>query len=293
MKKLGLRLIPVLAALSLTPTVVACGGHTEEEWQVKLHEIDALNQKYKRLAEQQAKTEQDYADAQRKIEDLKAKLQQAGVDYESNLKASEAEKNKLKNALSAYEARLKQLDEMKKQFKDLKDRLMKLSAQGLKVVVRKNRMVIQLPGDVLFASGEAQLQPEGKRILKGIADVINGDDTLRQRQFQVAGHTDNVEYPRTGIYKDNWGLSLARAHTVLLFLTHSPDAPKTAKAGDVFGGGLDPKNWAAAGYGAVDPIAGSVEKQSNDDMKHNRRVELVLQPNVEEMLSLDLKDFPE
>ena len=52
------------------------------------------------------------------------------------------------------------------------------------------------------------------------------------------------------------------------------------------GGGLDVKHWSASGYGETDPIAGTVENQSKDDRQKNRRVELVLQPNVEEMLNL-------
>ena len=57
-------------------------------------------------------------------------------------------------------------------------------------------------------------------------------------------------------------------------------------AGDVAGGGLKPTRWSAAGYAEFDPIAGNVEQQSKDDQQKNRRVELVVQPNVEEMLNL-------
>ncbi|MEO6420007.1 MAG: hypothetical protein ABIP39_11395, partial [Polyangiaceae bacterium] len=53
------------------------------------------------------------------------------------------------------------------------------------------------------------------------------------------------------------------------------------------GGGLDPKHWAATGYGETDPLAGTVEAQKPDEQGKNRRVELVLQPNVEEMLNLN------
>jgi len=52
------------------------------------------------------------------------------------------------------------------------------------------------------------------------------------------------------------------------------------------GGGLDASHWAAAGYGHMDPVAGTVEQQSREEEAKNRRVELVLQPNVEEMLNL-------
>jgi len=139
-------------------------------------------------------------------------------------------------------------------------------------------MVIQLPGDVLFDSGKDQLKASGKDVLAQVAEVIRNDGDLSKRNFQVAGHTDDQQYPHGGPFVDNWGLSLARAHQVLLFLIAKP-----GKAG----GGLDPKHWSASGYGETDPQAGTVEHQTPEEMGKNRRVELVLQPNVEEMINLN------
>ena len=221
--------------------------------------------------------QQKFNEAQKNIDDLKAKLN----DAQLGLGKSEEEKAKLRQAIAEYEARLKQLDDMKARFRDLKARLEKLTSAGLKVVIRHNRMVIQLPGDVLFDSGSDVLKAEGKKVLKQVADVINQDQTLRVRDFQVAGHTDNDEYG--GPFKDNWGLSLMRARQVLLFMVSPADGSPKA------GGGLDVAHWSASGYGTFDPVAGTVKNQTTDDKQKNRRVELVLQPNVEEMLNL--KDF--
>src|SRR6185312_3540990 len=162
-------------------------------------------------------------------------------------------------------------------------RLDKLTSAGLKVVVRNNRMVIQLPGDILFDSGKDSLKPEGKKILKQVAEVISADTTLNQRVFQVAGHTDKEPY--AGAYFDNWGLSVMRARQVVAFLV-SPDKGGNDPKATPTGGGLDASHWSAAGYGKQDPVAGTVEVQSRDEEGKNRRVELVLQPNVEEMLNL-------
>jgi chemotaxis protein MotB len=148
-------------------------------------------------------------------------------------------------------------------------------------------MVIQLPGDILFDSGKDSLKPEGRKVLKQVADVVRNDTTLSTRNFQVAGHTDKEPY--AGPYYDNWGLSVMRARQVLAFLV-APDKGPDPK-GIPTGGGLAPTHWAAAGYGGQDPVAGSVSQQSRDEEGKNRRVELVLQPNVEEMLNLkDLAD---
>jgi chemotaxis protein MotB len=261
------------AALLLT---AAC-GHSEDEWEQAQHDISKLKADLDVANKRHTEDEQKYAAAQQQIDELNAKLKELGV----GLSRSEDEKSKLRLAMSEYEARLKQLDDMKARFRDLKSRLDKLTSVGLKVIVRNNRMVIQLPGDILFDSGKDTLKPDGKKILKQVAEVIKGDATLSTRNFQVAGHTDKEPY--AGAYFDNWGLSLMRARQVLAFLV-AQDAHDAR--GLPSGGGLDPIRWAAAGYAQMDPLAGTVEQQSREEEGKNRRVELVLQPNVEEMLNL-------
>jgi chemotaxis protein MotB len=268
----------MLLVLACTVFSVSGCGHSEDEWQQAQRDIAKLKADLDAANSRHADDEKKYSAAQQQIDDLKAKLKGLGVD----LSKSEEEKSKLRQAMSEYETRLKQLDDMKARFKDLKARLDKLTSVGLKVVVRNNRMVIQLPGDILFDSGKDTLKGEGKTVLKQVADVIKGDSTLSKRNFQVAGHTDKEPY--NGTYFDNWGLSVMRARQVVQFLV-APDKGADPK-GNATGGGLDPIHWAAAGYGMMDPVAGTVEQQTREEEGKNRRVELVLQPNVEEMLNL-------
>jgi len=278
MLRVGSLLVIAWAGLAL----VGC-GHSEDEWQQSQRDIGKLKADLDAANKRHADDEQKYSTAQQEIDDLNAKLKELGV----GLSRSEDEKSKLRLAMSEYEARLKQLDDMKARFRDLKARLDKLTSVGLKVEVRNNRMVIQLPGDILFDSGKDLLKPDGKKILKQVADVVKGDTTLSSRNFQVAGHTDKEPYG--GAYFDNWGLSVMRARQVLTFLVADDKGPDAK--GIPSGGALDPIHWAAAGYGKEDPIAGTVEQQSREEEAKNRRVELVLQPNVEEMLNLkDLAD---
>ena len=134
-------------------------------------------------------------------------------------------------------------------------------------------MVISLPGDVLFRSGSAKLSKAGEDVLAKVARVLLSDPTLAERYYQVAGHTDNQPVVRTvEEFKDNWGLSLMRAREVLLFMT-KVDA----------GHGLDIKRWSAAGYADTDPVAANTTPAGR---RQNRRVELVVQPDIEEMLDL-------
>ncbi len=269
----GMLLVTLLGA-----ALVAGCGHSEAEWQQAQQDIAKLKTSLDAANKQLADDQAAYARDQQNIQDLQGKLQDLGV----GLSKSEAEKAKLKDAMAQYDVRLKQLDDMKARFKDLKSRLDKLTGAGLNVVIRHNKMVIQLPGDVLFDSGKDSLKANGKKIIKQVADIIKGDSTLSQRDFQVAGDTDREPY--VGPFLDNWGLSLMRARTVLVFLV-APDKGPDAR-GVPTGGALDPSHFSAVGYGKMDPVAGTVDQQTPDDEQKNRRVELVLQPDVAEMLNL-------
>jgi chemotaxis protein MotB len=268
-------------ALIIAGASMGC-GYSEEEYQAQVHgreraEAD-LKASQKEIADDKAKYDASMA-AQEK---LKSDLKKLGVD----LDAAKTNAENLEAAMRQYKDRADQLDAIEKRFRDLKQRLDKLNAVGLKVVVRNNRMVIQLPGDVLFDSGKDELKASGKEVLLQVADVIRNDPTLSTRSFQVAGHTDNAKYPPSGAFKDNWGLSLARARQVLLFMTTPTGDPKSHDPKKQGGGGLNERNWSASGFGDTDPQVGSMEHQTNEEMGHNRRVELVLQPNVEEMLNI-------
>lgn len=250
--------------------IVGC-GYSEEEWQARLRENQSLQQQLNAEKAAHRKTLDDLNDGQAQIEQLRAQLKKAGVDL-SNLNADLAEQ---RAALDKLRRDKEQLDEIRKRFDLLKQKLEALTKLGLNVTVRNNRMMIQLPGDVLFDSGRIDLKREGKEILLQVAEVIRNDPQLNARNFQVAGHTDNVAFAG-GPYKDNWGLSVMRAREVLSYLIAAPEGKQS-------GGGLPSDKWSAAGYGDTDPVASN---DTVDDRRNNRRVELVVLPNVEEMLDL-------
>jgi chemotaxis protein MotB len=250
----------------------------------KQRDIDKLAADLKAAKAQIADDQAKFSEASTSIERMKKQLKDVGLGLEK----SQEDAARLAQALAEYKQRADQLAVIEARFRELRSKLDKLNAIGVKVVPRNNRLVIQLPGDILFDSGRDDLKPQGREILGQVAEVIRGDKDLANRYFLVAGHTDNVKYPAGGPFKDNWGLSLARSRQVLLYLVadSKPVDPKNPKL--TSGGGLNTARWAAAGYGETDPVAGTVAApQSTEDAKRNRRVELVVQPNVEEMLNLN------
>jgi chemotaxis protein MotB len=129
-------------------------------------------------------------------------------------------------------------------------RLSKLAA----IDVKAERIDIQLPDALLFGSGHADLQETAKALLAKIAPELNrfsGD-------IVVEGHTDDLPVSPHSPYKSNWELSVARAFSVITFLTAQ---------------GVDPAKISARGYGPYRPRVPNI---STENREMNRRIEVVL-----------------
>lgn len=261
----------LLSSVMASSLLLGGCGHSEDEWQSKLKELEAANNKLTQVKGEKRKCDDDLAKATDDIANLRGDLAKASGQAGDLSKTAE-EQRLLIERLKQEKAKL---DEIRARFELLKKKLDSLTSLGLNVVIRSNRMVIQLPGDLLFASGKTDLKPEGLKMLGAVADVISKDAGLASRTYQVAGHTDNKPFNNTAL-KDNWGLSLMRAREVVVFLTSPRDGKEP-------GGGLNPKFWAAVGYADNDPL---VPNTSPENMQKNRRVELVVMPAVEEMMDL-------
>jgi chemotaxis protein MotB len=252
-----MRRITLAAALLLPSLALGCGP-SQEEWQAQLD-------KYNQVVSENAVRAKELDAARQRVTDLEAELQKMGVET-SKLSMSLSDRER---ALLEYKARAHQLELIKARFDLLRHKLEELTRLGLVVSVRRNRMVISLPGDVLFDTGKDTLRPEGKEILGKVATVIRNDESLLNRDYQVGGHTDNQPLSG-GPFHDNWGLSLMRSRAVLVFLVGK-------------GGILPSKHWSAAGFGETDPLAANA---TADGQQKNRRCELIVVPDADEMLDL-------
>ncbi|HNS97676.1 MAG TPA: OmpA family protein [Polyangiaceae bacterium] len=200
---------------------------------------------------------------------LRAELERMGANVDKLLQ----EKGALSTSLEAAKARLEELrraqaaaERRAQQMKQLIERFRKMADAGqLQVDIRKGRMVLQLPNDVLFDSGRAAVKPGGKLTLQEVASILR---TIPNRQFQVAGHTDN-EPIRSSNYPSNWYLSASRAIKVVEILVEDGVAAHTLSA---------------CGYGEFDPLH---PNDSEENKAKNRRIEIVIQPNVDELLAVD------
>ena len=254
--------------LVLACTVAGC-GYSEDQWQAQLAKYGELQAS---SAARGAELERQIAAEQQRVGELEKQLQGLGVDLEA--KNSEVSKlsstlEEREKALAEYRTRAKQLERIRARFELLRKKLDDLTKFGLEVSIRGNRMIVSLPGDVVFDSGKDTLRKEGEDILKEVAKVIRADRSLLERDYQVAGHTDTQPL-QGGVFRDNWGLSLMRARAVLLYLVGRE-------------GNLPRQRWSAAGYADTAPVAAN---GTRDGQQKNRRCEIVVLPDVDEMLDL-------
>lgn len=235
-------------------------------------QIEALRERVKGLEGQLSQTGADRDKLRAQLDDTTATLGQLRQRLEKlgqNVDKLTGERGQLSAGLADAKARLEALrrqeaavEAQAKTFRELLARLRTMIDAGkLKVIIRNGRMLIALPNDVLFDSGKVKIKPDGRAALAQVAQVLA---TIPDRDFLVAGDTDNVPI-HTEHFPSNWELSTARAVEVVEFLIAN---------------GMKPEKLGATGYGEFDPV------MPNDTPEHraqNRRIEIVLQPNLAEL----------
>ncbi|MBO8164308.1 MAG: OmpA family protein [Brevibacillus sp.] len=121
-------------------------------------------------------------------------------------------------------------------------------------------LMIRFPENVLFASGSAELQEEGQRVIASVAEVLRRFPHL----VRIEGYTDNVPIT-SGRYRTNWELSAARALSVMREMV------------DIHG--LPASRFIVAGLGELNPIA---DNTTAENRARNRRVEMVVLADLEQ-----------
>lgn len=194
------------------------------------------------------------------LENKKTSLNQELERFQANLRAAH---NDLKTSKSQIEA-LRQIEaETQKRnaiYSRFVEQLQKMIDGGqLTVNIEKGRIVINLPENILYATGSAFINPKGRETLKQIALLLR---EFNDRRFQIEGHTDNVPI-QTSRFPSNWELSTARALSVVHLMNEE---------------GVPSENLSAAGFGEFHPKADNATKEGR---KLNRRIEIIMLPNLD------------
>jgi chemotaxis protein MotB len=217
-------------------------------------ELEALGVDKAMLAEKYKAAEGKLADKMAALEAAQTEMDEIMADLETKKKIITEMKKKEEQA----EARLATLKNMLGKFKAL------IEGGKLKVKVKNGKLMLELPSAILFESGKADLSEQGMETLSEVAAVLS---TIGDREFQVAGHTDDVPM-KSKKFPSNWELSTARAVAVVKYLEEM---------------GVKPTNLSAAGYSEFQPATGN---DTEEGKALNRRIEITLMPNLDELPDL-------
>jgi len=130
-------------------------------------------------------------------------------------------------------------------------REMQAATQGTGVTVSQtadNQLKLDIPSDISFATGRADIEPNFRAVLDRFAQSLNANPGTEVR---IIGHTDS-----TGTDAINDPLSLQRA---------------TSTRGYLADRGVNPARIQVAGRGSREPIASNATAEGR---AHNRRVEI-------------------
>jgi chemotaxis protein MotB len=157
-------------------------------------------------------------------------------------------------AKRAEAERQKRRDRMRNVARELMEAMAPLIERGEVRIVETDRgITIEINDSILFAPGQAVLNPLSAKAMQSIAQVLAPMDL----PITIEGHTDNVPI-NTPQFPSNWELSAVRATTVLRLFIES---------------GVAPGRLTAIGYADTRPV------ESNDlaeGRARNRRVTILI-----------------
>lgn len=259
-----MRIVVVTVALALLVACVPKGRYTEAieanaelAGQVEMLQGQISDQETA-LLRLQSQAEAAQAALEQTNLKLAAKVAEAGALAE-DIEA-------MKQALAEAELRKARADASLAAYRDLVDRFQTLIDAGtLRVKIVDGRMVVELATDILFPPGSSTLSKGGRKALSEVAVVLS---EIPGRDYQVAGHTDNVPI-RTDRFPSNWHLGASRAIAVVKVLEKS---------------GLSTDRISAASFGEFQPVDTNRTAQGK---ANNRRIEIVVVPDLSELPGYD------
>lgn len=142
----------------------------------------------------------------------------------------------------------------------------KYAVADVDIKLNKGFVFVDIPSNVMFASGSASLNKKSIDMLGGIARLLEAQPNLN---FLIEGHTDNKAFKGNG-RTDNWNLSVNRAAVVAKVLQIKYK--------------IDPKRIIAAGRSEYLPMDNNNTKVGRSN---NRRIRIVLMPSMKQLMNLN------
>lgn len=236
-------------------------------------EIASLESRYKKMQDSYDDLSKNSSSAinakvkenQKLLAELEAK--------ENKLLAEEAKLKTLKDALDARSKRITDLEAliankeaaMQKLKNAISEALSGFEGKGLTVENRNGKIYVSMENKLLFQSGKWAVGKNGKNAVVELAKVLVQNPTIN---VLIEGHTDDDPYNAGGAIEDNWDLSVKRATAIVRILQSQK---------------VSPKQITAAGRSEYIPVGSN---ETSAGKAKNRRIEIVLSPNLDEVTKL-------
>lgn len=200
-------------------------------------------------------------------------LTQTLEDREKEIKQKELLLSRQNNLLYEKAQQLNELQEKINQQNQIVERLRNTIANALvnfkddelTVNVKDGKVYLSLSENLLFKSGSATMDQQGKEALGKLSVVLNNNPEI---EILIEGHTDSIPIS-SNVYKDNWDLSVARATSIVRLLANEYN--------------VDGERLTASGRADNAPVA---TNETQEGRAKNRRTEIILSPKLEELFQL-------
>ena len=177
----------------------------------------------------------------------------------SKLAEREATINQLQSEINAQNEKVATL------LNNVKDALLGFNNDELTVTQKDGKVYVAMSDKLLFESGSAHVNKQGKDALGKLADVLKKQNDI---DILIEGHTDNKPI-KTVQFKDNWDLSVVRATSVVRILTKDY--------------GVNPLQIVPSGRGEYMPVD---TNDSTEGRARNRRTEIIMAPRLDKLMDI-------
>ena len=210
---------------------------------------------------------------QRLLQELNAARENL-LRRENEVNEKQRELERLLAEFREKEARVNELqgilDKKESELRSIRDKIMEalggFADRGLTVYTKDGKVYVSMDERLLFASGQWTVNAEGQRAIREVATVLAQNPEI---SIMVEGHTDNVPMRGRGDVRDNLDLSVLRATAITRILLENK--------------GIAPSRVTSAGRGEWLPL---VDNDSPANRARNRRSEIILTPNLDELMKL-------
>lgn len=177
----------------------------------------------------------------------------------SKLAEKEATINQLQEEIDAQNSKVAAL------LNSVKDALLGFDSDELTVTQKDGKVYVAMSDKLLFESGSASVNKQGKAALGKLAGVLKKQTDI---DVMIEGHTDTKPI-KTVQFKDNWDLSVIRATSVVRILTADY--------------GVNPLQIVPSGRGEYMPVD---DNGTAGGRARNRRTEIIMAPRLDKLMEI-------